>query len=586
MKSVTLARGVLTTLVLLGLWGGPDGLAIERQVEEAVLSPNWPAVFTRLQADATQAGDPVARLLLGHASLATNRNNASLMLMLSVQEPEDLQRWVAWTTGLLQRYPHNAVVLYLAADAAARAGRLAEAIEGFTNAIQTQQDFALAWNARGVAHVLTNQWDKAWGDLYMATKLAPSLADAYANLGTLSVVQEVSLRQGDAALEAFNHALTLNPQFALAHNGRGCLYFGSGDFDTATAEFRLASQLSPAIVVAEINEGLAAAYAAQLRTLARLEQKPGTTLTLERRLEHQETALREQQQALTTRIPDTVIAALPHMSREQQQAVIQQYGGLENVRAAVQRQIDANQLQALKINRDSQALGRQIGALEKLQFWNEVMRTVVSTIDIVQNIREGRLFAAVAEGVKTGVETRTANHTVQVMLGALRGNPVISTVSSVSYAVEAPLKDTSAGAQVRQDHANRQVVQIALETRNLSGFLTQHLPNRGGAAAVRPPSSQDVQVRDPGTRQPATCRPCPPENVSAQHTPPSGTSRAASLPQARLSQNHPPQPRPGGVSFEELAQTFVDKGHWPVMTSFGLFYQSNPPPVAREANTK
>jgi hypothetical protein len=33
-----------------------------------------------------------------------------------------------------------------------------------------------------------------------------------------------------------------------------------------------------------------------------------------------------------------------------------------------------------------------------------------------------------------------------------------------------------------------------------------------------------------------------------------------------------PKGAPGGISTEELARSFVDKGNWPVMTSFSLFY--------------
>jgi tetratricopeptide (TPR) repeat protein len=438
-----LAQWVVTTLVILGLLWVPEGLAIERQVEEAVLRHDWPMVFARLQADATQARDPVVRLLLGHASLATNQNNASLILFLSVQTQDDLQQWTAWTVQLLQTHPQNPVALYLVADAEARAGRFAEARAGFTRAVELQPDFALARNARGIVHVLTKAWDDAWTDFYMTTTRAPDFADAYVNLGTLSVLQEVALQQGDAALKAFNHALTLNPQFALAYNGRGCLYFGSGQFDRATADFRQAFQLPPTLVVAALNEGIAASYAGELHTLARLAQSPG--MALESRLEQQETALRTQVSATTTPIPANVLAALPHMSREQQQAVIAQYGGPENIIQAVQCQIEANQLEALKINRDSQTLGGQIAALEKLQFGNARMRAVVAIISVAAEATQHGWGGLGVEVLKHGAEALTENWTAKVVLGALTGNPVTSTVSSGSYALEAYLKDASGG---------------------------------------------------------------------------------------------------------------------------------------------
>ena len=35
-----------------------------------------------------------------------------------------------------------------------------------------------------------------------------------------------------------------------------------------------------------------------------------------------------------------------------------------------------------------------------------------------------------------------------------------------------------------------------------------------------------------------------------------------------------PKGGPGGVSTEDLARSFVDKGNWPVLTSFSLFYMA------------
>jgi tetratricopeptide (TPR) repeat protein len=591
MSKPPFALQVLIALAVLVVVAVPDGLAIDALVEEAILKNNWQAGLERLQLHDTLTGDPVARLLMAHASLATNRNNATLLLFLSVRDPAALTGWSAWTATLLRQYPQHPVALYLAADAELRTGRLAEAIEGFTKALQVQQDFALARNARGVAHVLSHAWDEAEVDFYLTTKLAPRLADAYANLGTLSVLRAASLRQGNAALEAFNRALTINPHFALAYNGRGCLHFGRGEFEQAAQDFHRAAQLSPALVVAELNEAVAVAYAAQLHTLASLEQKPG--MSLESVFAQQGAALQQQRQDITQHVPDHVIAALPHMSPEDQQAVMKKYGQ-ENVIKAVQLKIRDNQFAALTMNQESQGLRGKIGALEKLQFWNEVTRTAVAVVsagtEAVHNLqqgwqqylRSGSVLADGAEIVKAGVEARAENHTVQVGLGALTGNPVTSTVSSVSYALEASLKDASGGAQGRQTELTQRVALLALETRNLSGFLNTHTA-KGGEVDFRAPPPQDLRLPAPLTQLP-THRSGPGERSSAQRIPSGDTPRTQPLvnpsppqvPQPNPPQMHTPTARPGGVSTEEFARAFVDKGNWPVMTSFGLLYSGAP----------
>lgn len=46
-----------------------------------------------------------------------------------------------------------------------------------------------------------------------------------------------------------------------------------------------------------------------------------------------------------------------------------------------------------------------------------------------------------------------------------------------------------------------------------------------------------------------------------------------------------PKDSPGGISTEELAKSFVDKGNWPVLTFFGLLYQTNTS-LEKEAEAK
>jgi tetratricopeptide (TPR) repeat protein len=177
-------------------------------------------------------------LLTGHAKLATNDNNASLLSFIAASKnPEILKQWEKWTENFLKQHQNSPIALYLAGDAKARLGKIEEAIAYFDKAIALDGNFALAYNARGVLYALKEDRNKAYFDLLQATDKDRNLADAYVNLGTLAVLQESSINLGSGALDAFGKALAINPEFALAYNNRGSLYLGNNEVEKARSDF-------------------------------------------------------------------------------------------------------------------------------------------------------------------------------------------------------------------------------------------------------------------------------------------------------------------------------------------------------------
>lgn len=355
---------------------------IPQDCRNLLLEEKWQALFETLKKDDSLTADPVARLLMGHACLATNRNNESILLFLSAKEEENLSLWSKWTESLLRRHSKNPVALYLSADAKARIGRLEEANEAFTQALRIRNNFALALNARGVVRVLNNEWDEALIDFYQATTLAPELADAHANLGTYWVIKEVS---GTGAVDAFNHAIAINPNFALAYNGRGSLYFGSGEFEKAARDFNMAFQLSPALLVAEVNQGLTSAYASQLITLAGLmKKKPGTTLnSLIQQYPH---VLKEQKQDLLKMLPTQKDQAFwkkmdtfPTLSQNQISSLVKEYG-IHNVHMGASLKMQELQGQIAENHQ------RRIPFSKKLDFSNRVSSIAFSSLALDKGI--------------------------------------------------------------------------------------------------------------------------------------------------------------------------------------------------------
>ena len=85
-----------------------------------------------------------------------------------------------------------------------------EAIEQFTQVIETAPDFAEAYNQRAIAYFMTDAWEKSLADCRQAVELNPSHFGALAGMG------HVYLRLGriSKAIDAYKQALTINPNLA------------------------------------------------------------------------------------------------------------------------------------------------------------------------------------------------------------------------------------------------------------------------------------------------------------------------------------------------------------------------------------
>lgn len=329
-----LPLGLLLVFLCLSSVAG-KACTIETEVEDAVLKGDWNQAMERLKSEDSNAQNPIARLIMGHACLATNRNNQSLLLFLSVEDKNDLDRWLTWSESLVRHHPQSPIAHYLLGDAKARMGNLDGAIEEFNQSLKRDEEFALALNSRGVIYTIMNKVDEAVIDLSSATQIRPDLADAWANLGSLYILQEAP--QG--ALEVFDKAIGVNPEFALAYNGRGCAKFGQGDLDGAVADFDTASRLFPPLIIAEVNHGLTAARAAEIVTIASIERKPGTTLegTFKELRQRQQSHYKDLSQRIKTQaLLDTDFT---HISNKKLWSLVDQYG-LSKVNTAMALQLD------------------------------------------------------------------------------------------------------------------------------------------------------------------------------------------------------------------------------------------------------
>jgi tetratricopeptide (TPR) repeat protein len=213
------------------IFGSSDNPELE--LTRAVLAGDWTAVYRQSAGPASALG-PVRRAIKGHACLALNLNDESLALFLSMRNETDRHAWHVWAVKLAGENESSAVAQYLKGDACARIRDWPAALGAYREALGVDPGFALALNARGVAYAelaaassdedeKNSLVDKALEDFEEACRKDPSLADAWANHGTLMLMQRVP----NKAFESFQKALALSRDgFCLALNGRGCARYG------------------------------------------------------------------------------------------------------------------------------------------------------------------------------------------------------------------------------------------------------------------------------------------------------------------------------------------------------------------------
>jgi tetratricopeptide (TPR) repeat protein len=118
-------------------------------------------------------------------------------------------------------------------------------IQGCTAVIQAGRELldrlAIAYNNRGVAYRLKTEYDKAIDDFNEAIKLRPNYpnalnnrAVAYRNKGDL-----------DHALADYDQAIALKPDYLAAYYNRGLALDDKGEYQRAVADFTLVLQADP-----------------------------------------------------------------------------------------------------------------------------------------------------------------------------------------------------------------------------------------------------------------------------------------------------------------------------------------------------
>ena len=216
--------GVLSAHVALCAAASLAQAGMSQQLEQLLIAENWPEASKLLEnvsGDWDKNPDPVLRLVRGHVLLARNRNNKSACLLLSVTSPKDLAECQRWSESLVAKHPKKPIAYYFQGDVQARLGDFVGAAQTFSKGLKLNEKHALLNNAKGVACASGKQLALARVHFDMAVKNPDvQLADAYANLGMFRIQKKDGAK---AAMDAFDRALQISPDFAFALHGRGCV---------------------------------------------------------------------------------------------------------------------------------------------------------------------------------------------------------------------------------------------------------------------------------------------------------------------------------------------------------------------------
>jgi len=123
-------------------------------------------------------------------------------------------------------------------------GNLEQAIQDFTEAIELDPDYALAYFKRAVAFRILGDYEQAIADYDQAIRIDPKESNAYNNRGWCYF----NLGDYEQAIADYSHAIEVDPNnshFTAPYNNRGWVYYLQAHYDQALDDFNRAISLNP-----------------------------------------------------------------------------------------------------------------------------------------------------------------------------------------------------------------------------------------------------------------------------------------------------------------------------------------------------
>ena len=126
-----------------------------------------------------------------------------------------------------------------------------EALKLYSEAIELDPNYAMAYNNRGYTYTELKQYNQALADLNRALELDPALKLAYNNRGRVYR----RLNDFERALADYNKAIELDPKYSTAYNNRGYMYDDLKQYERAIADYTRAIEYAPNFAMAYNNRG-------------------------------------------------------------------------------------------------------------------------------------------------------------------------------------------------------------------------------------------------------------------------------------------------------------------------------------------
>ena len=139
-------------------------------------------------------------------------------------------------------------------------GQMQEAVDKIKALNQDYPNVPLLFNILGACYKALSQFDGAIQMFENAIKLKPDYAEAYFNLGVMH--QEFS--RFSNAIESYKKSIEITPKYPDAHNNLGIIYLNTGEIDNSIEHFEWAIAYKPNFAEAYNNLGSAQQELGQL----------------------------------------------------------------------------------------------------------------------------------------------------------------------------------------------------------------------------------------------------------------------------------------------------------------------------------
>lgn len=144
-------------------------------------------------------------------------------------------------SAMIPHNPENAFVLHLRAQAYEARGNYDAALEDYTQVLELDSKYLMAYNNRGMIFLRYRLWDQALKDFNTMISLDSSFAQSYSNRSFV----HLSRGHFDLALADLNKTLELDPQLTPAYGNRGLVHLEMKNYDAAIKDFSDVLKRSP-----------------------------------------------------------------------------------------------------------------------------------------------------------------------------------------------------------------------------------------------------------------------------------------------------------------------------------------------------